>query len=91
MLSQDRLEELANELFLDGLDLKSRDVDLARVNLAVSWGLNRILGRGEFLYLCHRHLESSGLTQYGSEVYEKRGLKRALKILAYISLFRYLR
>jgi len=85
------LEYIANEYFNEACKLKEKDLEKARENFAISWGINRYLERVEFMVLCERSLAATGLREgeirnyqnYGYEVASKsiRIVDTALKFL----------
>ena len=67
------LEEMANKYSFKGITKKSEDIFIARKYFAISLGFNRYLERTDFIFLCRKFLEYSGLTKNEMADYEKWG------------------
>lgn len=71
------LEDLAGEFIIDGINIKSRDIMAARVYFSVAWGISQYFQNSEFIRLCERLLENTGLTKEEIKALQKYGYSLA--------------
>ena len=80
-MNKEYLEVIANNFLIEGISIRTEDIELARNYTGFSWGINRYLERMQFMTLCTRLLGLLEVPKHRLREYQNKGYDRALDLV----------